>query len=252
MEQWVGKIAVVTGATTGVGAAIVIELVKAGMIVCGLAKRKDKVEALRKDVFGAKGQLNAVECDITSEASVTQAFSWIEKTLGGIDLLVNNAGIISKYLLLDENNIKDLRLMLDTNLIGLIICTKQALKMMKARDVQGVVVNINSILGHKTNTCVPGTKPVNGMYPACKFAMTALTECLRQEVMFFEMSAKIINLSPGLVENDILTAGSDNDLVNLMPRLAGSQVAKALMFAISTPENVLVQDIIIKPQGEFV
>lgn len=56
---------------------------------------------------------------------------------------MNNAGIISKYLLLDENNIKDLRLMLDTNLIGLIICTKQALKMMKARDVQGVVVNIN-------------------------------------------------------------------------------------------------------------
>lgn len=53
-------------------------------------------------------------------------------------------------------------------------------------------MNAFSILGHKTNTCVPGTKPVNGMYPACKFAMTALTECLRQEVMFFEMSAKII------------------------------------------------------------
>lgn len=51
------------------------------------------------------------------------------------------------------------------------------------------------------------------------------------------------NLSPGLVENDILTAGSDNDLVNLMPRLAGSQVAKALMFAISTPENVLVSNL---------
>lgn len=95
------------------------------------------------NVVGAKGQLNAVECDITSEASVSTAFTWIEKTFGGIDVLVNNAATTSKFLLLDNNNIKDFRTMLDTNIIGLIICTKQALKMMKARDVSGVVVNIN-------------------------------------------------------------------------------------------------------------
>ncbi|XP_055907156.1 farnesol dehydrogenase-like [Eupeodes corollae] len=251
MERWVGKVAVVTGATGGVGSSIVVELVKAGMIVCGLARRKDKVEALRVNVVGAKGQLNAVECDITSEASVSTAFTWIEKTFGGIDVLVNNAATTSKFLLLDNNNIKDFRTMLDTNIIGLIICTKQALKMMKARDVSGVVVNINSILGHKLNTCVPGTKPVNGMYPACKFAMTAITECLRQEVMYFEIAAKIMNISPGLVENDIVTANSDNDLVTLMPRLAPAEVAKAVIFAICTPDNVLIQDIIIKPGGEF-
>lgn len=93
MDRWVGRVAVVTGASSGIGAAICTELVKAGMIVCGLARRKDKVEQLRLSLFGAEGQLNAVECDITSDQSVKQAFTWIEKTLGGIDLLVNNAGV---------------------------------------------------------------------------------------------------------------------------------------------------------------
>lgn len=94
MERWEGKVAVITGATSGVGAAICTELCRAGMIVCGLSRRKDKVELLRVSLFGSKGQLNAVECDITSEQSVKQAYSWIEKTLGGIDLLVNNAGVV--------------------------------------------------------------------------------------------------------------------------------------------------------------
>lgn len=94
MERWSGKVAVVTGATGGIGAAIAVQLVKSGMIVVGLARRKDKIEALRASLFGAPGQLNAVECDITSETSVAQAYSWIEKTLGGIDILVNNAGVI--------------------------------------------------------------------------------------------------------------------------------------------------------------
>lgn len=94
MERWNGRVAVVTGASSGIGAAICQELVKAGMIVCGLATRKDKVEQLRLSLFGAEGQLNAVDCDITSEQSVKTAYTWIEKTYGGIDLLINNAGVV--------------------------------------------------------------------------------------------------------------------------------------------------------------
>lgn len=94
MDRWNSRTAVVTGASSGIGAAICQELVKAGMIVCGLTRRKDKVEQLRLSLFGAEGQLNAVECDITNEQSVKQAYQWIEKTCGGIDLLVNNAGVV--------------------------------------------------------------------------------------------------------------------------------------------------------------
>lgn len=81
--------------------------------------------------------------------------------------------------------------MLDSNILALCVCTREAIKSMKKREVDGHVININSIFGHKINTCVPGTKPINGMYPACKYALTAITECLRQEVTFLEMSTKV-------------------------------------------------------------
>lgn len=93
MDRWKCRVAVVTGVTSGIGAAICQELVKNGMIVCGLARRKDKIEQLRLSLFGTEGQLNAVECDLTNEDSVKNAYQWIKKTLGGVDLLVNNAGV---------------------------------------------------------------------------------------------------------------------------------------------------------------
>lgn len=135
MKRWEGKVAVVTGASQGIGAAIAKQLAISGMIVCGLAKRKDKVEALRLGLLKIKGQLNAVECDICNEQSVAQAFTWVEKTFGGVDLLVNNGGVFTKSLLTDENNTKEIKNIVDNELIGNIICTRQAVKSMKTREV---------------------------------------------------------------------------------------------------------------------
>lgn len=122
---------------------------------------------------------------------MAQAYSWIEKTLGGIDILVNNAGVMSNLLFLESDNIKDLQTIMNTNIVGLCICTREAVKLMKARDATGHIININSIFGHKLNTCVPGTRPINGMYPASKYAITAVTECLRQELIYLETNIRI-------------------------------------------------------------
>lgn len=93
MEKWEGKIAVVTGASSGIGAAIAVGLAKSGLIVIGLARRANKVEDLKKGLAGASGQLHAFECDVANYESVKSAFSWIDKTFGGVNILVNNAGV---------------------------------------------------------------------------------------------------------------------------------------------------------------
>lgn len=174
------------------------------MIVCGLAKRKDKVEALRNGLFKIKGQLNAVECDITNETSVQGAYTWIEKTFGGIDLLINNGGFLTKALFTDENNTKDLKAILDTDILGMLMCTRYAVKSMKDRDVSGHVVNINSIFGHKVNVCVPGNKPLNSLYPATKHAITAITECIRQELLYLQTQIKIsVNIFSKFIEFEL-------------------------------------------------
>lgn len=84
---------------------------------------------------------------------------------------------------------------METNIIGLCLVTREAVKYMKKRptttDLVGHIVNINSTLGHKVNSCVPGSKPLNGMYPASKHAVTAITECVRQELLYLDTKVKI-------------------------------------------------------------
>uniref|UniRef100_A0A182Q6Z3 Dehydrogenase n=1 Tax=Anopheles farauti TaxID=69004 RepID=A0A182Q6Z3_9DIPT len=253
MKRWQGKVAVVTGASGAIGGAIAKELVKAGMIVCALSRRRDKVEKLRVSLFDVAGNLNCVECDITVEEDVKHAFGWIENAYGGVDMLVNNAGVITKCLLTEKNNTRDLYTTMETNIIGLCLCTREAVKSMKARDVKGHIININSIFGHKVHQAVPGTRPLNGMYPASKYAVTAITECIRQELVYLGTGCKVTSISPGLVEGDIVSTSStkDNDIVNYMPKLKPEDVAEAVLYAITTPENVQIHELVIKPMGEF-
>jgi NADP+-dependent farnesol dehydrogenase len=257
MEKWTGKVAVVTGASAAIGAAVCKDLVEAGMIVCGLSKRKDKMEAIRRTLFDVPGQLNCIECDIRDEKQVQAAFKWIEDVYGSVSLLINNAGVNTSKLLLDENNSTELYRTMETNIIGLCLVTREAIKLMKKQEevetegpATGHVVNINSIFGHKVHSAVPGTKPINGLYPASKFAVTAITECVRQELEHKNLRIKISCVTPGLVEGDGL-ATSPHELLKLMPKLKPEHVSQAVLYAISVPDNVVVHEIIMKPVGEF-
>lgn len=132
-----------------------------------------------------------MECDIANEQSVQSAFTWVEKTFGGVDLLVNNGGTYTKALFTDENNSRELKNIIDNEILGNILCSRQAIKSMKTRDVNGHIVNINSIFGHKVNQAVPGNKPMNSLYPPAKHAITAVTECIRQELLYLQTQIKI-------------------------------------------------------------
>lgn len=97
MERWSGKVAVVTGASAGIGAQITIDLANAGLTVIGLARRKECVEALKSQVKSSVGSIVGYKCDISKLDSIKTAFSWIESNYGVVNILINNAGI-ARYL----------------------------------------------------------------------------------------------------------------------------------------------------------
>lgn len=180
MEKWSGKIVVVTGASAGIGAAIAIELARQNLTVVGLARRKEKIEALAV-ANNLPGKIHAIECDVTEPESIAKAFDQIEKRFGGVDILINNAGTIRNGQLTDLNKPdEDFLLQINTNVTGLILCTRRALNTMKKRDL-GYIININSVAGHATPSSAYVQFGVN-IYGATKFAVTNLTEVLRLEL----------------------------------------------------------------------
>lgn len=94
MDKWRNKTAVVTGASAGIGKAILESLVKAGVNVVGLARRSERIEALAKDLERFPGKVYACKCDVSDIESIKSAFKWIEENVGLINILVNNAGIV--------------------------------------------------------------------------------------------------------------------------------------------------------------
>lgn len=191
MDRWNGCTAVVTGASSGIGAAIVLDLVRAGVNVVGLARRKERIDELCEQIPAtATGKLHAIKCDLTQESDIKSAFEWIEGNLGGVDILINNAGIIKTMNLLDEKNTENLRETIDTNVLGVVLCSREAFHSMKKRNVNGHIIHINSQAGHKIPYFV-GLYPSFNIYPSTKYAVTAMTEVMRQELQTFGTKIKV-------------------------------------------------------------
>lgn len=191
MNRWIGKVAVVTGASAGIGAAITVDLVNAGCIVVGLARRPERVDELQsKCTATAKGTLHSFRCDVSKEADILAAFSWVEKHLGGVDILVNNAGILKTTNLVDAGNTQAIRDVLDTNVMGVVLCTREAFQSMRRREVAGHIVMINSVSGHYV-PYFAGIRDSMNIYQPSKHAVTAMVEVLRQEFQSHGTQIKI-------------------------------------------------------------
>uniref|UniRef100_W8CDP8 Dehydrogenase/reductase SDR family member 11 n=1 Tax=Ceratitis capitata TaxID=7213 RepID=W8CDP8_CERCA len=251
MERWQGKVAMVTGASSGIGAACAKALVCAGFVVVGLARRQERITQLQQEIpTRFRSNLHAFKCDITQEDKVREAFKWTLDRLGsGVDVLVNNAGIIATTELSANQNTDEIRSTIETNLLGTIFCTREAFNSMRERNVEGHVVIINSVAGLQVPNLGPDLPSLN-VYPATKFALRAMNEIYRQEFQRHRTRVRITTISPGIVDTDILPTSIRTVVKEMLPSLKSEDVADAVLWAIGTPPNVQVHNITIKPMGE--
>ena len=236
-----GKVAVVTGASSGIGEATVRSLAAEGAAVVAGARRKERLEGLVEEVTRSGAQAIAVECDVTDEQ---QAHALVDRAIGEfgrIDILVNNAGVmlLSKV---EKGLSEEWRQMFDVNVLGLLYATDAAIEAMKEQG-SGHIVNVSSVAGRKT-------RPTGGVYSGTKFAVNAISEALRQELL--EDGIRITIVEPGAVATELTEHITDEEVReglkqrNIEP-LQSEDIANAITYAVGQPQRVSVNEILIRP-----
>ncbi|XP_014221506.1 farnesol dehydrogenase-like [Trichogramma pretiosum] len=246
MERWQGKVAIVTGASAGIGLAIAKALLKNGMIVIGLSRRLTKMREEMSGVYGYD-KFYARSCNVTDENEVNENFKWIGQNFKTVHILVNNAGLF-KTGTIEGISTDDLQVIMNTNVMGVLYCTRAAMKLMRKNDNEGHIVNINSNAGRK----VPALNIPMNIYAATKHAVTALQESLVKEINGDKI--RVTNISPGLVNTDIFEVanlGANWAKNSSFKILDPEDVAASVIHAISAPLHVQIWEIILKPLGQL-
>lgn len=228
-------IAVVTGASRGLGLAFSDRLVSAGATVYGLARSEDD---LQKHQERWKEHFHPIRCDVTSLDDVEASFARIEQEAGRLDVLINNAGL-GRFGETSELPLEDWHTMVDTNLTGLFYCTRVALPLLKWRKdedgIAGHIVNVASIAGLIGN-------PELGGYNATKFGVRGFSEALMKEQR--PDGVKVTTLYPGSVNTYFFEVAEAEMSPNAMS--AGS-VADTMLHVLEASAGTLVSEVVLRP-----
>lgn len=238
-----GKVAVVTGASSGIGEATALALAAHGAAVVLVARREDRLQALAEQVRGAGGRAEVVAADLADE---TQARLTVERAVsafGRVDILVNNAGLMLLGPVTGADT-TDWRRMIEVNLLGLMYTTHAALPPMRAGG-GGHIVNISSVSGR-------GASPTSAGYSASKWGVGGFSEGLRQEVRLDRIRVTVIE--PGVVATELTdhithteTKTAYEGRIAQMTPLEPGDIAAAVVYAVTQPERVNVNEILIRP-----
>jgi len=247
-NQLGGKCAVVTGASSGIGVATARMLADAGAAVAIAARRTDRLETLATELRGRGARVAVVPTDMRKEADVVRLIATARAQLGGVDVLVNNAGL-GRAAPVSSAPTEAWREMLEVNVLGLLIATREAIQDMDRRGVAGQIVNVSSMAGHR----VPG--PDSGVYSGTKFAVRAITEGLRQELRARKSAIRVSCISPGYVETEFASvfaggAANADETYRKMKVLEAEDVARAVLWAATQPPHVEVHDVLMRPTSQ--
>ncbi|MEM9215388.1 MAG: SDR family NAD(P)-dependent oxidoreductase [Cyanobacteria bacterium P01_F01_bin.150] len=242
-DQQKGKVALVTGVSSGIGRAIAQKLALGGYRVAMCARRMDRLTSLAMELTGQGATVAAYQADVRQEADILRVFDAIRESWGGVDVLINNAGMGHKESLLNGST-EAWREMLEVNILALCICTREAVQDMQAKDNEGHIVHISSMSGHR----VPKG---SGVYSATKFAVRSLTEGLRQELREAGSNIRVSSISPGFVETEFAekytkSAEQARETYSQFPVLQPDDMAEAVWYLLSQPAHVQVHDILVR------
>lgn len=250
LDCWKDRTAVVTGASSGIGRQVAFDLARSGMKVAGIARRADRLQETR-DALGDHGdRFSYFCCDLRNHEEIPRVFSLIGDQSGEPAVLINNAGVGYDEPLL-SGDLSKWREMTELNILALCACSKEAASRMINEDASGYIINVSSLSGHRVHSAE------GVFYAATKHAVRALTEGLRLELHKTRCPIRVSSISPGLVETEFIAnfhqGRQSSSFVNTdSPCLTPADVSRAVIFLLSQPLHVQVQDILLRPKDQLV
>jgi NADP-dependent 3-hydroxy acid dehydrogenase YdfG len=238
-----GRVALITGASSGIGEATALALARAGAAVALSARRKDRLDDLAQRIEALDARALVLPGDVVDEAVAAAAVASTVAHFGRIDILINSAGIIQAGGI-ENANTDEYRRVFEVNLLATVSTCKAALAPMKAQGA-GDIINISSLAARKSG-------PSFNAYAASKHALNAMTDALRQEVGGFGI--RVCILMPGATSTEVADNISDPKYraaikahVGKEGAMAPGDVADAILFALSLPRRTSVSELAIRP-----
>lgn len=235
-------IALVTGASQGIGRAVALGLLQDGFRVVLAARRAEPLEALAEETRQQGGEALAVPCDVTDAASVEALFARIRETYGRLDLLFNNAGVGAPAVPIDKLELDAWHKAVNTNLTGVFLCSRAAFALMRAQSPRGGrIINNGSISAHTP-------RPFSAPYTATKHAVAGLTKALALDGRAFDIACGQIDIGNAATEmtermaNGVLQADGSTAVE---PRMDVRHVADAVRYMASLPLDANVQTLTV-------
>jgi NADP-dependent 3-hydroxy acid dehydrogenase YdfG len=238
-----GKVAIVTGGSSGIGYATALALSRAGARVAAGARRTDRLESLRAEIEKSGGEAYVQRLDVTKKDECDAFVGEVVKKWGTVYILVNNAGLMPLSFF-KSLKVNEWDRMVDVNIKGVLYCTAAAAPHMMAKK-SGHIVNISSIAGRVVF-------PAGSVYCATKHAVTAFSEGLRQELSQ-RANIRVTCIEPGVVDTELNSTITDKSLEKFvestkqMTALHAQDIANAILFAVESPAHMNVNEIMVRP-----
>ena len=242
-----GKVAAITGASSGIGEATALAFAREGCAVALGARREDRIGELAKQIESDGGRAAAIPVDVTDESQAHAFVQGAQEQLGRLDILINNGGVM---LLgpIEGAPTDQWRQMVEVNVLGLLYCSHEALKLM-AEQKSGHIVNVSSVAGRFAN-------PGSAVYNATKWGVVGFSEALRKEVA--GQNIRVTCVEPGWVKTELQGHNEHPAVKQAMEKmqeeigdvLEAEDIAEAILYTVAAPPRVAINELLIRPAGQ--